>query len=242
MSNLASQRRIAASVLKCGVNRIWFDPIMGYYARPDLFPIAETYAMMRRLQPQTLICFKQGANGTEDFAAPERRGQSLADRVRKQYGDEKARVAHDAWESNKSKHNEICDTLQPHVWGYKQAEKCYHLGFGFVSLPEGAMSARKGRVVLFKDVADEAVRRVLRGEVLVAAEDRFQVERSLPHGHVAAVLGTLRQIGLDQLIGSRPSATLGRAKPEPLNALAYASATRRRAAFHSSRWRSLTRS
>ena len=47
------------------------------------------------------------------------------------------------------------------LWGFKQAEKCYHLGYGFVSLPEGAMSARKGRVVLFKDVADEAIRRVL---------------------------------------------------------------------------------
>ncbi len=46
------------------------------------------------------------------------------------------------------------------LWGFKQAEKCYHLGYGFVSLPEGAMSARKGRVVLFKDVADEAMRRV----------------------------------------------------------------------------------
>jgi arginyl-tRNA synthetase len=47
------------------------------------------------------------------------------------------------------------------LWGFKQAEKCFHLGYGFVSLPEGAMSARRGRVVLFKDVADEAVRRVL---------------------------------------------------------------------------------
>jgi arginyl-tRNA synthetase len=47
------------------------------------------------------------------------------------------------------------------MWGFKQAEKCYHLGYGFVSLPEGAMSARRGRVVLFKDVVDEAVRRVL---------------------------------------------------------------------------------
>jgi len=26
MSDLASQKRIAASVLKCGVNRVWFDP------------------------------------------------------------------------------------------------------------------------------------------------------------------------------------------------------------------------
>jgi arginyl-tRNA synthetase len=47
------------------------------------------------------------------------------------------------------------------LWGFKQAEKCYHLGYGFVSLPEGAMSARRGRIVLFKDVADEAARRVL---------------------------------------------------------------------------------
>ena len=47
------------------------------------------------------------------------------------------------------------------LWGFKQAEKCYHLGYGFVSLPEGAMCARRGRLVLFKDVADEAVRRVL---------------------------------------------------------------------------------
>jgi arginyl-tRNA synthetase len=48
------------------------------------------------------------------------------------------------------------------LWGFPQASKCYHLGYGFVSLPEGAMSARKGRVVLFKEVADEAIQRVLR--------------------------------------------------------------------------------
>jgi arginyl-tRNA synthetase len=47
------------------------------------------------------------------------------------------------------------------LWGFKQAEKCYHLAYGFVTLPEGAMSARRGRVVLFKEVFDEAVKRVL---------------------------------------------------------------------------------
>jgi arginyl-tRNA synthetase len=47
------------------------------------------------------------------------------------------------------------------LMGFPQAEKCSHLGYGFVSLPEGAMSARKGRLVLFKDVVDEAIRRVL---------------------------------------------------------------------------------
>jgi arginyl-tRNA synthetase len=47
------------------------------------------------------------------------------------------------------------------LWGFPQAEKCYHLGYGIVTLPEGRMSSRRGRVVLFKEVYDEAVRRVL---------------------------------------------------------------------------------
>jgi alpha-L-fucosidase len=106
---------------------IWFDPIMGYYSRPELFPINDTYSLIRRLQPQALVCFKQGATGTEDFAAPERTGQSLAERVRKQCGDAKAKIADDAWNANKAKHNEICDTLQPHVWGYQQADDDKHL-------------------------------------------------------------------------------------------------------------------
>ena len=106
---------------------IWFDPIMTYYARPDLFPIADTYAMIRKLQPQTLITYKQGATGTEDFAAPERTGASLAEKVAKQFGPEKAKIAAAAWESNRSKHNEICDTLQPHIWGYKKDDDDKHL-------------------------------------------------------------------------------------------------------------------
>jgi arginyl-tRNA synthetase len=46
------------------------------------------------------------------------------------------------------------------LWGFPQAAKCRHLAYGVVSLPEGAMSSRRGIVVLFKDVADEAYRRV----------------------------------------------------------------------------------
>jgi len=46
------------------------------------------------------------------------------------------------------------------LWGFPQAAKCYHLAYEIVTLPEGTMSARKGRVVYFQDVADEAVRRV----------------------------------------------------------------------------------
>jgi alpha-L-fucosidase len=106
---------------------IWFDPIMGYYARPDLFPVMETYAMIRRLQPQTLICFKQGATGTEDFAAPERTGKSLEEQVTKRFDADKGRIAAAAWAANRNKHNEICDTLQPHIWGYKKDDDDKHL-------------------------------------------------------------------------------------------------------------------
>jgi len=105
---------------------IWFDPIMPYYGRPDLYPIEETYALVRSLQPHILISFKQGANGEEDFAAPEREGHSLSDRVEKRFGAESAEVARKAWEKNKDKHNEICDTLQPHGWGYIEEDDGKH--------------------------------------------------------------------------------------------------------------------
>jgi len=48
----------------------------------------------------------------------------------------------------------------------------------------------------------EMLRRLLRGDTLVPAGEGFQILRSLPHGHVAAVLGTLRKVGLDKLIFS----------------------------------------
>ena len=52
------------------------------------------------------------------------------------------------------------------------------------------------------DAKVAALRRVLRGETVVAAAERVEIERSLPHGHVAAVLGMLRRIGLDPRIKS----------------------------------------
>ena len=33
--------------------------------------------------------------------------------------------------------------------------------------------------------------------------EAFATERSLPHGHVKAVLGTIRKLGLDKLISSK---------------------------------------
>ncbi|MBI4729579.1 MAG: IS1634 family transposase [Acidobacteria bacterium] len=49
----------------------------------------------------------------------------------------------------------------------------------------------------------ELVRRALKGETFVPAEQALECVRSVPHGHVAAILGTLRKIGLDGIIGPR---------------------------------------
>ena len=48
----------------------------------------------------------------------------------------------------------------------------------------------------------EGLRAVLKGgTVIPPGQDAMRIERSLPHGHVAAVLGTARRIGLDTLLG-----------------------------------------
>ena len=48
----------------------------------------------------------------------------------------------------------------------------------------------------------EGLRGVLKGgTVIPAGQDAFTVTRSLPHGHVAAALGTARRIGFDRILG-----------------------------------------
>ena len=51
----------------------------------------------------------------------------------------------------------------------------------------------------------ETLRRLLRNEPLVGRDDAFDITRSTPHGHVAAVLGTLRQLRLHRAIAAVPS-------------------------------------
>jgi arginyl-tRNA synthetase len=77
------------------------------------------------------------------------------------------------------------------LWGFPQASKCYHLSYGYVTLPEGAMSARRGRVALFKEVYDEAIKRVL----------AVESERSgnVPEGERVKIA---EQIGLGALVYS----------------------------------------
>src|SRR5512144_1263890 len=55
------------------------------------------------------------------------------------------------------------------------------------------------------------LRTLLRGGVAVAkAEDALSIKRSLPHGHVAAILGSVRTLGLPELLTERSGGAAGR--------------------------------
>jgi hypothetical protein len=51
--------------------------------------------------------------------------------------------------------------------------------------------------------AIHAVERSLKGETLVSADDAFEIVRSRPHGHVAAVVGTMNRLGLPELLSTK---------------------------------------
>lgn len=78
-------------------------------------------------------------------------------------------------------------------------------------------SYRVGKKVMKETVANlshlpeeliDLIRRYLKGERFANAQELFQIDRTLPHGHVAAVLGTLRGLALDSLLGAKPSKKL----------------------------------
>ena len=75
-------------------------------------------------------------------------------------------------------------------------------------------SIRKGKTVTHETLGNlshlpdhliEIIKRSLKGETFVPAADAFKITRSLPHGHVEAVLKMIRKLGLDEIIASEPS-------------------------------------
>ena len=50
----------------------------------------------------------------------------------------------------------------------------------------------------------EIVRRALKGEIFSGVQEDFEIVRSLPHGHVAAVLGMIRKLKLETIISPVP--------------------------------------
>jgi len=78
-----------------------------------------------------------------------------------------------------------------------------------ILLREGWREGNKVRKKTLANLTDwpaekvEALRRLLKGERLFAASDAFAIQRSLPHGHVEALLAMVRRISLDRLLAAK---------------------------------------
>src|SRR3954466_14102208 len=75
-------------------------------------------------------------------------------------------------------------------------------------------STRKGKAVTHETLGNlshlpdhviDLIKRSLKGETFIPAADALEITRSLPHGHVEAVLTMIRKLGLDDLIAAEPS-------------------------------------
>ena len=75
-------------------------------------------------------------------------------------------------------------------------------------------SIRKGKTVTHETLGNlshlpdhliDLIKRSLKGETFVPAAEAFRTIRSLPHGHVDAILTMIRKLGVEELIASEPS-------------------------------------
>lgn len=100
---------------------VWFDLVTPCYHRPDLFPVEDSYRLVRELQSHALVAFKQGVSGSEDFMAQEMSFVPLEPRLRAGGADDSAIARSLAvWQQHQGKWNEVCTIMQDKGWGYRQ--------------------------------------------------------------------------------------------------------------------------
>jgi hypothetical protein len=63
-----------------------------------------------------------------------------------------------------------------------------------------------GNITALPENQIEQIRRTLKGEQLVSSDDAFEILRTRPHGHVAAVVGTMHKLGIPELLSTRKHA------------------------------------
>ena len=80
---------------------IRLEPASGYHARPDLFPVAQAYSILREARPGLLVAFGLGANGDEDFVALKAEVPEATEE----------RIAIDDRGSDRGKQLEVCHSL-----------------------------------------------------------------------------------------------------------------------------------
>ena len=97
---------------------IWLDGIaVPLSGDPAAFHCQELYDHIHRLQPQTLVSYKQGVTGTEDFFAPEHGVPGASDDKSK-----RGRIGTTA-----DIPIEVCTTMCPGSWGYLHGKTGQHL-------------------------------------------------------------------------------------------------------------------
>ncbi len=78
-----------------------------------------------------------------------------------------------------------------------------------ILLREGWRDGKKTRKRTLANLSEwpehkiETLRRLLRDETLVSPDELFSTERTLPHGHIEAILGTVGKLGLDSMISAK---------------------------------------
>jgi transposase len=75
-------------------------------------------------------------------------------------------------------------------------------------------SIRKGKTVTHETLGNlshlpdhliDIIKRVLKGETFIPASEAIRITRSLPHGHLEAILAMVRKLDLEELIAAQPS-------------------------------------
>ncbi|MCA8961332.1 MAG: arginine--tRNA ligase [Planctomycetes bacterium] len=74
------------------------------------------------------------------------------------------------------------------LMGYENAKNCYHLAYGFVLLPEGEMSSRRGTVILFSQLEQRLVEKIRREFI----DDKDWPEDEKRAAARAIAVGTIR--------------------------------------------------
>jgi arginyl-tRNA synthetase len=87
------------------------------------------------------------------------------------------------------------------LMGYEQADKCQHLAYGQVVLPDGKMSSRKGNVILFSQLEERLLAKI-QGEFLDKYVGEWPAEEIAEAAHLIA-MATMRYGMLNQIHASK---------------------------------------
>jgi arginyl-tRNA synthetase len=87
------------------------------------------------------------------------------------------------------------------LWGFPNADKCKHIAYELVVLPEGKMSSREGTVVSYRELRDAAVaqaEQIIREKGLIT--DAAQIASTAKAIAIAAIKYTMLQVSGNQQI------------------------------------------